>query len=179
MNTLALSHLRHKTPASGAIRWLSWAATLAALMITLPGDAQGHTATASLPAGTNPYSVAVNPATNKIYVANEGNSSVTVIDGATNTTTAIATENGAASVAVNPVTNKIYVTAPGYGVVTVIDGATNNTTTVAVGSYPVSLAVNALTNKIYVANQTAKTVTVIDGPPTKRRRLRWATLRYR
>lgn len=36
---------------------------------------------------TNPYFLAVNPVTNKIYVANVGSASVTVIDGATNVVT--------------------------------------------------------------------------------------------
>ena len=52
--------------------------------------------------------MAVNPVTNKIYVANDGSSNVTVIDGATNSTTTVAAGNPYA-VAVNPVTNKIYV----------------------------------------------------------------------
>ena len=46
-------------------------------------------ATTTVAAGT-PYAVAVNPVTNKIYVANTGGSNVTVIDGATNATTTVA-----------------------------------------------------------------------------------------
>ena len=74
----------------------------------------------------------MNPVTNKIYVANFGNT-VTVIDGATNTTTTVHRYVPDA-VAVNPVTNKIYVANIGSSNVTVIDGATNTTTTVAAGS---------------------------------------------
>ena len=47
--------------------------------------------------------------TNKIYVANYGSANVTVIDGATNSTTTVAAGTGPSAVAVNPVTNKIYV----------------------------------------------------------------------
>ena len=36
-----------------------------------------------------PEAVAVNPVTNKIYVANHGSNNVTVIDGATNATTTV------------------------------------------------------------------------------------------
>ena len=46
-------------------------------------------ATTTVAAGTNPYAVAVNPVTNKIYVANDGSNNVTVIDGATNATTTV------------------------------------------------------------------------------------------
>jgi len=68
--------------------------------------------------------------TNKIYVVNRATvvgdiSSLTVIDGATNTTATVADLSGAGGVAVNPVTNKVYVAGDS---VTVIDGATNAVT---------------------------------------------------
>jgi YVTN family beta-propeller protein len=106
--------------------------------------------------------VAVNPATNKIYVANQYSGNVTVIDGATSTTSTVSVGSNPVSVAVNTVTNKIYVANNG-GNVTLIDGATNSTTTLAAGMGPSSVAVNPITNKIYVANNTSNNVTVIDG----------------
>ncbi len=121
---------------------------------------------ATIPVGPQPWKVAVNPATNKIYVANYCcNASVSVIDGATNNVTAtISLANIPQAIAVNPVTNKIYIVLPIVGVV-VIDGATNNNTTVidphAVA--PWALAVNPATNKIYVVNVDSNNVTVIDG----------------
>ncbi len=114
-------------------------------------------------AGTYPQSVAVNPVTNMIYVANNSSSNVTVIDGATNTTTTVAAGSHPYSVTVNTVTNKIYVANNNSGNVTVIDGATNITTTVAAGSSSHSVAVNPVTNKIYVANYGSNNVTLIDG----------------
>ena len=120
--------------------------------------------TTTVGAGGN--SLAVNPATNKIYVAN-GNGTVTVIDGATNSTTRVTVGSSPSAVAVNPVTNKIYVANYVSNTVTVIDGATNNTTTVTAGTGPKFIAVNPVTNKIYVFNQGVglknTTVTVIDG----------------
>jgi YVTN family beta-propeller protein len=123
---------------------------------------QAQTVTATIPAGTLPYSVAVNPVTNKIYVGNDHSSNVTVIDGATNATVTVAAGPGAAATAVNPVTNKIYVVNTGNNI-TVIDGATNNTTTVAAGVGAIAVAVNPVTNKIYVTNYGSNNVTVIDG----------------
>ena len=82
--------------------------------------------------------MAVNPVTNKIYVANHGSNNVTVIDGATQRHHH-GHRPGAANpnaVAVNPVTNKIYVANYGSDNVTVIDGATNATATVTVGTNP-------------------------------------------
>ena len=71
---------------------------------------QAQTVTKTIGAGTGPYAVAVNPVTNKIYVANYSSNTVTVIDGATNSTTAtVGVGVSPLAVAVNPVTNKIYV----------------------------------------------------------------------
>ena len=128
---------------------------------------QAETVTTTVSAGTEPLAVAVNPVTNKIYVANNSSNNVTVIDGATNSTSTINAGTAPRFVAVNPVTNKIYVANAGSNTVTVIDGATNSTTTVSVGTSPYAVAVNPVTNKIYVTNSGSNNVTVIDGA-TKR-----------
>jgi len=140
------------------------------------------------------FALAVNQVTNKIYVLNNNTDragsnpgSVTVIDGATNSTTTVTDPNAISpvEVAVNLVTNKIYVANLGnfsgsnHGNITVIDGATNSTTTITdpaayaagIDSHGRAVAVNSVTNKIYVANEsgtgTVQTpnggVTVIDG----------------
>src|SRR2546422_894162 len=85
-----------------------------------------QTVTATVGAGTSPRSVALNPVTNKIYVANVISNTVTVINGADNTTTTVSVGNGPQSIAVNPVTNKIYVANGVSANVTVIDGAFND-----------------------------------------------------
>jgi DNA-binding beta-propeller fold protein YncE len=130
------------------------------LLLVLPASARAQTVVATIPVGAGlPRAVAVNPVTNKIYVAScTANSptfrrgSLTVIDGATNATTVI---NGCfKDVAVDSVTNKIYVPSA------VIDGATNAVTNLSAGGNVV--AVNPLTNKIYVANRAGYTY-VIDG----------------
>ena len=134
---------------------------------------------ATVPVGTHPISVAVNPVTNKTYVANIcGNDpncanpgTVTVIDGVTNKTATIAVGVRPYAVAVNSVTNQIYVAnscgnnqnCQSTGTVTVIDGATNKTTSVTVGRSPLDVEVNPATNQIYVPNFGDNTVTVIDG----------------
>src|SRR5947209_7290400 len=98
--------------------------------------AHAQTVTATVLAGTGPSSVAVNPVTNKIYVANLGSNTVTVINGANNTTTPVSVGRSPTSIAVNAVTNKIYVGNLNGGTVTVISGADSSTTAVNVGSTP-------------------------------------------
>jgi len=138
---------------------------------SLPALAQNVIATVK--AGTAPDAAAVNPVTNKIYVANYSSGTVTVINGATFSTQTVTVGSNPNAVAVNSAANKIYVvnSCSTCTTVTVIDGATNNTQTVTVGYLPDAVAVNQTTNKIYVANecgsdptcQSAGTVTVIDG----------------
>ena len=94
-------------------------------------DGASNSVTATIPIGTSPSSAAVDPQTNFIYIANAGNSqtgdpgSVTVMNGATNTTQTLTDPNAKnpVAVAVNPTTNKIYVANSGSNNVTVINGA--------------------------------------------------------
>jgi YVTN family beta-propeller protein len=143
---------------------------------------------ATVPVGAKPGGVAVNPVTNKIYVANGlcndndtcGPGTVTVVDGASDNIATVNVGIGPGFVAANSATNKIYVTngcgadpnCVSPGTVTVIDGVTDTTiTTLTAGLYPGFIAVNRVTNKIYVVNNcgndpncgSAGTVTVIDG----------------
>jgi YVTN family beta-propeller protein len=159
--------------------------------VTVIDGATGNTL--SVHVGYYPYGVAVNPVTNRIYVANQyGNDrtgsspgTVSVIDGASNTVIAtVTTGSRPYNVAVNSVTNQIYVPnncgndvscRTKSGTLTVIDGVSNTgTATVTVGSGPVQAVVNSITNKIYVPNPCGNdptctfpysggTVTIIDG----------------
>ena len=128
-------------------------------------DGATNTVTATIVVGSSPYSVSVNPTTNKIYVANPGSNNVSVIDGATNTVTAtITVGSNPSGVVVNPATNKVYVTNAGSNNVYVVDGATNMvTTTVVVGAAPYGVDVIPATNKVYVTNAGSNNVSVIDG----------------
>jgi YVTN family beta-propeller protein len=90
--------------------------------------------TATVVTGTFPNAIALNPVTNKIYVANRNSNNVTVIDGASNTATTVAVGTNPQDITLNPVTNKVYVTNFNSGNVTVItpsvDTALPLTTTV-------------------------------------------------
>jgi len=142
-----------------------------AVLSAMPGRAQ--TVGATVPVGSSPQAVAVNIVTNKVYVANYVSGDVTIIDGATNSTTTVPAGLRPVAVAVNEATNKIYIANHGDalqlggdpGSVTVIDGATGSTTTVIDPNavVPNALAVNSITNKIYVANFLSSNITVIDG----------------
>ena len=77
--------------------------------------------------GNSPFGVAVNPNTNLAYVANSNSSTVSVIDGKTNSVIAtIPVGNSPFGVAVNPNTNLAYVAATNSHLIYVIDGNTNS-----------------------------------------------------
>jgi YVTN family beta-propeller protein len=131
---------------------------------TAPGAAQPSVIT-TITVGYPPSGVDVNPATNRIYVAQHGTNNISVIDGATNSVvTTVPVGSQPVAVGVNPVTNYTYVANNGSGDVSVIDGATNTVvTTVPVGFRPQGVGVNPTTNRIYVSNYGSGDVSVIDG----------------
>ena len=96
--------------------------------------------------GSTPVGLAVNPVTNKVYVANRNSATLGIIDGDTLGTSSVSVGGGPNDVAVNPVTNKIYVANQGGGV-TVIDGTNNTTTTTPAGVTPYAIALNPITRK--------------------------------
>ena len=101
----------------------------------------------------------MNPATDRIYVANRHDGTVSVIDGASNTVIAtIPVGERPFAIVVNPTTDRVYVANRNDGTVSVI-------ATVRVGAFPLGVGVNSSTNRVYVwANlQEDGTVRVIDG----------------
>jgi YVTN family beta-propeller protein len=122
-------------------------------------QAYAQTVIDTIDVGNAPQGVAVNPTTNRIYVTNLLDGTVSVIDGTTNTVIAtIDVGNSPSSVAVNPDTNRIYVV--NAGAISVIDGTTNEVIA-TIGISAGDLAVNPDTNRIYVVN--AGAISVIDG----------------
>lgn len=143
--------------------------TITATLGSVSGTANANTATvvdnepavASIAVGQNPVAVAANPVTDNIYVANQNDNTVTVIDGATNATTTIPVCTSPAGLGINTVTNRIYVACASSNV-TVIDGATGNTTTIPTSSSEYdTVAVNPLTDQIFVAGNNG--IVQIDG----------------
>lgn len=117
--------------------------------------------------GWHPSGIAVNYNTNRIYVVNRDDFTVSVIDGATNSVVAtvrLPSGGWPEGVDVNTDTNLIYVVNNYGNSVSVIDGVTNSVVaTVGVGTYPTSVAVKPSTNLVYASNLCSGTVSVING----------------
>ncbi len=116
--------------------------------------------------------IAVNPLTDRAFVANEPGRSVAIID--INRNSVIETVRlhplFAEEVAVNPLTNRIYVGArlsfhyPNVGLIVTIDGCTNSVTGfVAIGSGQVECDVDSFTNRIYCIAAAMLGMVVLDG----------------
>lgn len=115
-----------------------------------------------------PKNLVINQSTNKIYVADSDNNSITVkvIDSVTDTVTATVGMNMEINrMAVNPATNKIYVNSASFNALKVINGATNSVTPINIlpNSAPAAMAVNTKTNKIYVVNEKLNSISVVNG----------------
>jgi YVTN family beta-propeller protein len=123
--------------------------------------------------GAGPAGVGVNPTTNRVYVANQGTGSLSVIDANTNlvlTTIPVASANQAIGVGVNPTNNLVYMGGLTSNNVYVINGTTNTVlTSIAIGApaIPYGVAVNSATNRIYITNDASPTVSVINGTSNK------------
>lgn len=129
--------------------------------------AQPHLATVGpIAVGVKPTGGAADDATNKIYTANTGGNSVSVIDGANPSATpaSISVAGTPWAFVVDPVTDTIYVANRNANTVAMINGATSTvTTTIPVGNTPLSVSVDAATNMVYVANSVDHSAWVIDG----------------
>jgi len=118
----------------------------------------------TVPAGTFPSGIAVNPLTNKIYVTNRLDNTVTVLDGQTNLTSTVPVGTLPFAIDIDVLRNQIYVADFAGGSITTIDGSTNTPTTVSTGNAIVNgVAVNPFTNKIYSIGLIEDDVTVLNG----------------
>lgn len=139
---------------------------LCTTLVFLASSAFSATLIAKIRVGKEPYSPAVNPLTHRLYTANEGDSTVSVVDTTNNSlVTTIPVPMQVDHLTVNPTTNLIYVTA-GHtaNTVEVIDGTSNSIiATIAVGVGGFQIAVDPTINRIYTGNNTDGTVSVIDG----------------
>lgn len=119
--------------------------------------------TSDIAVGTTPCAAVVNQATNRIYVVNTGDDTVTEINGFNKSTASIPTGSTPVAIAINTLTNRIYVANSADDTVTWYDNTSKVGGTIAVGVNPCAVAVDMTANKIFVANQDDDTVSEIDG----------------
>jgi YVTN family beta-propeller protein len=115
--------------------------------------------------GQQPQGVGINSAARRVYVANRGSDTLSVVDSASYAVVAtVAVGDSPNGVAYNPANDRIYVANGGDNSVTVLRAGDHGLVkTIPVGSSPHGVAVNGVTNRVYVVNSGSNTVSIIDG----------------
>ncbi len=115
--------------------------------------------------GKGSIGVGANSSTNKVYVSNYQDDTVSVIDGTLDTRIKVIKNVGKPhNIAVNPRTNRIYVIDFTGNKITIIDGHSDlELTTIPTEVQSYSIAINTQTNTIYAANPGDNSFTVING----------------
>lgn len=165
--TAPRSALRQRILRAGLVALFAVASAM--LFVVAPAHAQVITATLS--DANDSHGVAINPVTNKIYLA-DSEGTLTVIDGATNAISSPSNTYGGLgnwAVAVNSVTNMVYVVDRSASKIYAFTGATATSpatyaATISPGAGNLfSIAINPATNMIYVCDDGNAYVVVIDG----------------
>lgn len=150
-------------------------------------DTSSNSVAKTIPVGSGPVGVAVNPAGTLVYVTNSGSfnascyypytgcgytgGTVTVIDASTNSvvTTIAGVGHGPYAAAVNPAGTRLYVTNYGTtgsapSTVSVIDTSANTViAAVPVGNAPSGVVVSPDGTRVYVSNNQSQSISVIDA----------------
>jgi YVTN family beta-propeller protein len=127
---------------------------------------QSHRWTA-IPTGKFPSAVALNSRTNRAYVSNYGDDSVTVIDMARQRAVATVHVGGQPqALVIDEESNRIYVANTQSNSISLIEGATNKVSaTLDAGPHPYALALDLKGRTLYTANVGAPFHTSIDLKP--------------
>lgn len=135
------------------------------LALSTPDNAEGLTTFASVNVGEFPVAVAVNEASNKIYVANAESGTVSEIDGATLSRRDIPVGIWPRAVAAAESPNRVLVANYISNSITIVTPSpTPVTTEVPVAAGPVDIEVNEGTDKAYIASIQTGALTVVDLP---------------
>ena len=125
-------------------------------------DSNGHFLTRT-PVGKEPVSIASNPDTSRVYVANSGSGNLSVIDGHTNKVIAtVPVGDLPYTITVNRLANKVYVSRTFSHVTVIVDGKTNLPTTVKAGVGD-AVAAESLDKSTYLISFESLQVRVFDG----------------
>jgi YVTN family beta-propeller protein len=139
----------------------------------LPNTDTGQTL---IPVGANPVAVAVTPDGSAIYVANQGQNTISIFSTADYTPIATGMQVGSqpSFILANPTTDVMYVLNRGDATISVIDAFTNALLTTALldpqgvnpNYLPNYMVFNSQLQRLYVANAGTGTVSVLDASNT-------------
>jgi YVTN family beta-propeller protein len=171
LNQVAMGQIEPKPPSGGLINPRAivfspatgkvYAVDTSHGAVTIYDDAHGTRHAVKV--GAEPISVAVNAANGTAYVANGGDGTVSVLDGASDAVVAtVEVGSHPYSIAVNAKTGKVYVTHTFGNELSILNGANNPASHLKTGSYDL-IAIDDKTDTIYLLGYESGTVSVVDG----------------
>lgn len=120
----------------------------------------------SVSVGDGPWGVAVDQDDDTVYVSNQGENSISVIDGRSGSLVGtVGVGQAPVGVSVDQDDDTVYVANSGAGNISVVDGRSLALTddTVAVGANPLGIDVDQTDDTIYVSDNGSTTVSIIDA----------------
>lgn len=116
--------------------------------------------------GTRSTGMAIDPNTNRLFVASLGSNEIVAVDLASREVVARMASGGErpTQLAFDPATSRLFVTNQGTGTMTVLDTRSGELlASVETGDGALGIGFNASTDRVYVANRQTSTVTVVDA----------------
>jgi YVTN family beta-propeller protein len=148
------------------IKFLTFFAIICSIGLAPINDASAaeNTVIATLTVGTSPEGIAFDSANNRMYVANNGDNTINVINTITNSVYATFLVGiNPSGIAFDSANNRMYVANDGANTVDVVSVDTfPSGTNISVGTTPVDVAFDSANNRMYVANYNGDTVSVIN-----------------
>lgn len=118
-----------------------------------------------LTVGTSPRGLAVDPSTDRIFVANQDSGTISVIEGPKDTVSATVRVTGSPVDLAVDWAHRVYAAERLTGEIAVVDGANNSYLgAVHVGSAPTAVSVDAKTRRVFVGNLASDSLTVLKPP---------------
>lgn len=156
---------------STGVAWLAYAPWDQAFYVAAPPSsvdeilAGSTSVTAVIAVGTDPFGVAVDNATDQVWVTNTGSNNVTVINGTTQAVIAnIAVPSEPLGIAVNPTQGRVFVADNGTNQTSVINANSDSVlANVTVGTEPVGVVFDGATDRAFVSDFGSSEVTVLNG----------------
>jgi YVTN family beta-propeller protein len=132
------------------------------LAFTIPLHA-ATSAIKTIPVGTNPGQIVVNPGSHTAFIVNQGSNSVSLLDTQQLKVKKVITVGASPiGIAVNPAANKVYIANSGSGTITPISG-TSALTPWTVGGTPSAVVVDSVINQLYVMDTSLQQIDILNA----------------
>jgi YVTN family beta-propeller protein len=143
------------------------------MAVAAPQPAAAASVVATYPVGDQPFGVVADPTDGRVYVANSGGTTVSVVDPATATVSSLNVGSQPGLLALNAAGRRLYVSNSGDGTLSVVNLSTTSVVGTVFGAGGLGVAVNPPVSRAYVAggnqfvaiNTNTNTIATFVGVP--------------